>query len=162
MKCKHFPHCTNMDDCPFVHPTEKCKYFPACSNGEKCLYLHPEIDCKFGLKCTRQNCTYTHPKGRMAGPAVKFGAQGTQNMQQMQFMSMMMGMLAQASTPHASYGIRPRPPSSFHAAKAKLHANGGHPNNKAQHLQQNQTNNNGSAQTNGSEQNPGAALPTTT
>ena len=66
VRCKHFPHCLNKEDCPFVHPTENCKYFPACTNGEKCLYLHPEIDCKFGLNCTRQNCAYKHPKGRVA------------------------------------------------------------------------------------------------
>lgn len=79
IKCKHFPHCMNMETCPFFHPTEKCKYFPACSNGDKCLYLHPEIDCKYGIKCTRQNCAYTHPKGR-ANPAVKFGATNNSNM----------------------------------------------------------------------------------
>jgi hypothetical protein len=75
------------EECPYVHPTENCKYFPACTNGEKCIYLHPEIECKFGLSCSRQNCAYKHPKGRVVG------AKNPQNMMAAMMQLMMGGAL---------------------------------------------------------------------
>ena len=93
-RCRHFPNCQKSpEECPYVHPSENCKYFPACTNGEKCIYLHPEIECKFGLTCSRQNCAYKHPKGRVAG-----GGKPQNMMAAM--MQMMMGGVA----------TKPRPP----------------------------------------------------
>ena len=50
----------------------KCKKFPACLFGDKCLYIHPnvrfsnflisKIPCRFGTRCTRVNCSYSHPR----------------------------------------------------------------------------------------------------
>ena len=106
IKCKHFPNCTlSAENCPFVHPTEACKYFPACRMGDKCIYLHPEEDCKFGLKCTRVNCTYKHPKGFKIGGPGKFPIGGMPNMNNpMQ----MMAALAMASAMSSSIPPRGR------------------------------------------------------
>ncbi|CDW76331.1 zinc finger ccch domain-containing protein 14 [Stylonychia lemnae] len=75
IRCRHFPNCKNTDEeCPYHHPKELCEFFPKCTFGEKCLNLHPDIECKFGLNCTRQNCSYKHPKGRALGGGMNSAA----------------------------------------------------------------------------------------
>ncbi|KAJ9048936.1 hypothetical protein DSO57_1029695 [Entomophthora muscae] len=65
-RCTYFPRCTR-GDCMFFHPTKDCPNSNECQDME-CLFIHPSdmvpVMCHFDLKCTREDCFYTHKERR--------------------------------------------------------------------------------------------------
>lgn len=81
-RCKFTGGCTR-DDCRYAHPFVCTKGVSCAGRQEggtgRCKFLHPPAssvttagqECRYKTSCTRQNCHFAHPLGRMRVPRVR-------------------------------------------------------------------------------------------
>lgn len=68
--CKFGKGCKKGGICAGAHPEAgkeavDCKYKGGCTKRGTCQGAHPKV-CKDGEECKRDDCFFTHPKGKVA------------------------------------------------------------------------------------------------